>query len=456
MIGAGYVGLTTGVCLAELGHHVICADIDRDRIAALNEGALPFMESGLGDMMSRNVAAGRLQFSANLTKAVGESEIIMIAVGTPKGAEGEADLSFVRQAARLIAPAMAPKTVITLKSTVVVGTAREVREIIAEERGALDFWVTSNPEFLREGSAVDDFLNPDRIVIGADDQDAAKRLIELYRPLLDKNIPLVETGTANAELIKYAANAFLALKIGFINDVADLCERIDGDISAVARGIGLDRRIGASFLSPGPGYGGSCFPKDTEAFAATGRHHRAPQPLVETLIDRNRKRRRQIADRVLNELGDVRSASVAILGVAFKANTDDVRDSPALDIIPLLQERGVKVTAFDPWASKKAARLLPGVSWKDDPYAAAADADLAVILTEWDVFRSLDLPRLGGAMASRILFDCRNILDPQEVARHDFRYLSIGRATVPRSSKSCLPLRSVAACKPLRTSAKRP
>ncbi len=455
MIGAGYVGLTTGVCLAELGHDVICADVDTGRIANLNAGVLPFMENGLEELMSRNVADGRLHFTDDLALAVVERELIMIAVGTPKGAAGEADLSFVRQAARLIAPMMAPKTVVTLKSTVVVGTAREIREVIAEERGALDFWVTSNPEFLREGSAVSDFLSPDRIVIGADDRDAAERLKDLYRPLLSKGVSLVETGTANAELIKYAANAFLALKIGFINDVADLCENIDGDIVAIARGIGLDRRIGAAFLSPGPGYGGSCFPKDTEAFAATGRRHRAPQPIVETLIERNSKRRRRIADRILDELVDIRSPTIAVLGVAFKANTDDVRESPALDIIAFLQENGVKVQAFDPWATTKAALLLPGVAWCSDPYEAVAEADMAVILTEWDIFRSLDLIKLGNAMRSRVLFDCRNIFEPEKVVQSGFRHLSIGRATVPRDARTPQPQRAIRRGKSLVTVSKR-
>jgi UDPglucose 6-dehydrogenase len=439
IIGAGYVGLTSGVCLAELGHEVICADIDKDRIAMLNNGVMPFKELGLGEMMPRNRLTGRLTFTDDVIEAVAERDIVMIAVGTPKGSDGEADLSSVRNAARLIARAMASKTVVTLKSTVVVGTAREVREIIAEERGALDFWVTSNPEFLREGNAVSDFLNPDRIVIGADDRDAAERLMELYSPLLSRGVSLIETGTVNAELIKYAANAFLALKIGFINDVADLCENIDGDIMAVAKGIGLDRRIGESFLSPGPGYGGSCFPKDTEAFAATGRIHHARQPLVETLIDRNRKRRRRIADRILDEVAGLRKPTVSVLGIAFKANTDDVRESPALEVITILQERGVKIKAFDPWASAMAASLLPDVVLCGDPYEAVADTDLAVVLTEWDMFRSLDLDRIGEAMRRRILFDCRNILVPKDVAQHGFRYLSVGRATVPREAKQRQP-----------------
>ena len=445
IVGAGYVGLTTGVCLSELGHDVICTDIDRDRIARLNEGLLPFREDGLGEIMSRNISAGRLRFSANLAVAARERDVVMIAVGTPKGADGEADLTFVRQAAKSIAGVISPKTVVTLKSTVVVGTAREVREIVAEERGALDFWVTSNPEFLREGSAVSDFLCPDRIVIGADDRDACERLVELYRPLLEKGIPLVETATANAELIKYAANAFLALKIGFINDVADLCENIDGDITSVAKGIGLDPRIGSAFLMPGPGYGGSCFPKDTQAFARTGRSHNAPQPLIETLIARNEDRKRRIAERVLKEVAGVPDPEVVVLGAAFKANTDDVRESAALHIIPALQQSGVSVRGFDPWARGNAAAMLPAVTWAEDPYSAAEGADLLLILTEWEMFRSLDLKRLGAAMRNRVVFDCRNLLEPQQMAHSGFRYLSLGRATVPRSGKRAdeRPVRSV-------------
>lgn len=433
IVGAGYVGLTTGVCLSELGHDVVCADIDRGRVARLNAGLVPFKEEGLDEIMRRNTACGRLRFSDDLASVTGKRDILMIAVGTPKGAEGEADLSFVRQAARSIAPFLSPKTVVTLKSTVVVGTAREVREIIAEERGALDFWVTSNPEFLREGTAVSDFLCPDRIVIGADDRDACERLIELYRPLLDKGVPLVETATGNAELIKYAANAFLALKIGFINDVADLCETIDGDIVSVANGIGLDSRIGPAFLKPGPGYGGSCFPKDTEAFVKTGRLFNAPQPLIETLIARNNDRKRRIAERTLEEFAGIRNPTVAVLGAAFKANTDDVRESAALHIVPILQQANVRVRIFDPWATRNAEALLPAVTWAEDPYVAAEGADLLLILTEWEMFRSLDIGRLASLMRTRVVFDCRNLLDPEEMAQNGVRYLSLGRACVPRS-----------------------
>ncbi|WP_315927050.1 UDP-glucose/GDP-mannose dehydrogenase family protein [Mesorhizobium sp. SP-1A] len=435
VVGAGYVGLTTGVCLSQLGHEVICADIDRDRIGRLNTGVLPFKEDGLDELAAENIARGRLRFSDDLAMAAARRDLLLIAVGTPKGADGEADLSFVRQAARSIAPVMSPKTVVTLKSTVVVGTAREVREIIAEERGALDFWVTSNPEFLREGTAVSDFLCPDRIVIGADDRDAGERLVELYRPILEKGVPLLETGTANAELIKYAANAFLALKIGFINDVADLCESMDGDIGAVAKGIGLDSRIGSSFLMPGPGYGGSCFPKDTEAFARTGRSYNVPQPLIETLIARNDLRKQRIARRVLEELAGISDPTVAVFGAAFKANTDDVREAAALHIVPALQQSGVAVRACDPWARHNAARLLPSVVWDDDPYVAASGADLLLILTEWEIFRLLNFGQLAAAMRGRRIFDCRNLLEPQEAMRHGFRYVSLGRAPIPKREK---------------------
>lgn len=434
IIGAGYVGLTTAACLAELGHTVTCVDVDAARIAALKEGHVPIHEDGLEDVIRRNAQLGRLHFSRDLAGAAAQAAIVLIAVGTPKGAGGEVDLTHVKAAARQLAPVIRPKTVVAIKSTVAVGTARLIREVIAEERGGLDFWVTSNPEFLREGSAVGDFFCPDRIVIGADDAEAGARLKELYQPLLGRNVPLVLTSTANAEVIKYAANAFLALKVGFINDVADLCEKADGDVAAVAKGIGLDSRIGPQFLSPGPGFGGSCFPKDTEAFAASGRKFGAPQGLIETLIARNEARKRTLATRILSELDDVEGASVAVLGVAFKANTDDVREAAALTIIPLLQDAGVSISAHDPKAAANAARFVSDVAWHDCPYEACRDADVAVVLTEWDDYRSLDLARLSRVMRGKTIFDCRNLMDPQRVARHGFRYVSLGRAAVPRSA----------------------
>lgn len=434
VIGAGYVGLTTATCLAEIGHSIECVDIDATRVEALKQGKVPIHEPDLEHLMRRNLAAGRLRFSDDMIAATKEAEIVIIAVGTPKAAGGEADLSFVKSVARQLASCIRPKTVIAVKSTVGPGTARLIREVIAERRRDLDFWVTSNPEFLREGSAVEDFFMPDRIVIGADDPDAAARLAELYRPLLERGVPSVTTSTVNAELIKYAANAFLALKVGFINDVADLCERADGDIAAVAKGIGLDSRIGSRFLRPGPGFGGSCFPKDTEAFAAAGRRFGAPQPLIETLVARNQGRKRALATKVLTELKGKSGARVAVLGVAFKADTDDVRESAALTIIPVLQDAGVKVVAHDPEATANAARLLTGVEWRDCPYEAARDADLVLILTEWNAYRVLDIARLSRVMRGATVFDCRNLMEPQEVAAHGLRYVSLGRAAAPRSS----------------------
>jgi UDPglucose 6-dehydrogenase len=431
VIGAGYVGLTTSGCLAELGHEVTCVDIDCERIAFLRQGGIPIHEPGLDKLVHENSAAGRLRFSSKIADAVAAAEIVLIAVGTPRTAGGEVDLSYVKAAARMLAPAIRPKTIVAIKSTVAVGTARLIREVIAEVRGALDFHVASNPEFLREGNAVHDFMSPDRIVIGADDKEAGARLADLYRPLTERNVPVVLTGTANAELIKYAANAFLALKIGFINDVADLCERVDGDISAVSHGIGLDSRIGPAFLTPGPGYGGSCFPTDTEAFANIGRRHSAPQPLIETLIARNEARKRNLAARILAELTVAPSqATVTLLGLAFKADTDDMRESAALTIAPMLRAAGVSVRAYDPMARVE----IEGVTHHDCAYEASHGADVVVILTEWDEFRKLDLPKLARAMRGATLFDCRNLLDPKTVSAHGLRYVSLGRAAVPRTS----------------------
>jgi UDPglucose 6-dehydrogenase len=431
IIGAGYVGLTTSACLAELGHDVTCVDIDSNRVGLLRDGIVPIHEPGLEELIRENGAKGRLRFTSDVPAAATGAEIVLLAVGTPKGAGGEADLSQVRAAARMLAAVVRPDTVIAIKSTVEAGTARLMRELIAEVRGALDFRVASNPEFLREGSAVTDFMKPDRIVIGADDQDAGARLAELYRPLTERGVPVVLTGTVNAELIKYAANAFLALKIGYINDVADLCEEIGGDIAAVSRGIGLDPRIGTSFLSPGPGYGGSCFPKDTEAFASIARRYSAPQPLIETLIGRNQERKRRLAARILGELeGPPSKARVALLGLAFKADTDDTRESPALTIAPILRQNGVAVATYDPMARAE----IEGVVQRESPYAAADGADVVAILTEWPEFARLDFRRVAKAMRGRVLLDCRNLLDPQHVSKHGLRCVSLGRSQAPRKA----------------------
>ncbi|WP_028033133.1 UDP-glucose/GDP-mannose dehydrogenase family protein [Chelativorans sp. J32] len=428
MIGAGYVGLATGTCLANMGHSVRCFDINAARIVRLEHFDIPIYEPGLEEAMRSAVEAGRLSFSTRLRESVAEADAVFIAVGTPSGADGSIDLSHVLAAAKQIGPHLRRGATVVIKSTVVVGTARRVREIIARERGAFDIRVASNPEFLREGSAMKDFMEPDRIVLGADDTRSRNILRAIYRPFERAGVPMVITTTGNAELIKYSANAFLALKIGFINDVADLCEKTGGDIADVTRGIGLDRRIGESFLLPGPGFGGSCFPKDTRAFAATGRQFGAPQKLVETLIARNDQRKLLLARRILKEGRLAPESTVAVLGLAFKANTDDVREAAALSIIPALQEAGLRVVAHDPKAVPNAKEHLQDVAWADCPYAACTDASAVVILTEWDEYRRLNLDRVARALSGDALFDFRNLFDPRSVGQHGLRYFSLGRA----------------------------
>ena len=427
IIGAGYVGLTTGACLAELGHTVTCVDNDPQKIAGLKRAEVPIYEPGLSELIRKHVDAGRLSFSDDPASTAPGADALFIAVGTPSAPDGDIDLSYVKDAAAGVALLLKKEAVIVIKSTVVAGTARMVSERVEAIRGRKDVSVASNPEFLREGSAIRDFLEADRIVAGADDSRAAELLARLYEPLRSKGVPFVTTSTINAEMIKYAANAFLALKIGFINEVADLCEAAGGDVSAVADGIGLDRRIGRAFLNAGPGFGGSCFPKDTRAFAATGRRLGQPQVIVETLISRNEARKAAFANRILAELkGSGRRATV--LGTAFKANTDDVRDSAALTIIPLLMEAGVTVTAHDPKARHVTERHVKGISWSNCPYEATRGADVVVILTEWDDYARLDLERLSRSMAGRSVIDCRNLFKPQDVTRHGLKYISIGRS----------------------------
>ncbi|WP_309084771.1 UDP-glucose/GDP-mannose dehydrogenase family protein [Chelativorans sp.] len=428
MIGAGYVGLTTGTCLANLGHTVRCYDINAARIVRLERLDLPIYEPGLEEAMRRAVADRRLSFSSQLNESVAEADAVFIAVGTPSGPDGGIDLSHVLAAAKQIAPHLKRGALVVVKSTVVVGTARRVREIIARERGAFDVRVASNPEFLREGSAMADFMDPDRIVLGADDTRSRNVLRSIYRSFEKKGVPMVVTTTGNAELIKYSANAFLALKIGFINDVADLCEKTGGDIAEVTRGIGLDPRIGEAFLSPGPGFGGSCFPKDTRAFAATGREYGAPQKLVETLIARNDQRKTALARRILKEGQLQPGAAVAVLGLAFKANTDDVREAAALTIIPALQKAGLRVTAHDPKAIGNARQFVQDVTWADCPYKACAGASAVVILTEWDEYRQLNFGRLARTLSGDAVFDYRNLFEPRAVTQHGLRYFSLGRA----------------------------
>ncbi|MDN2564897.1 UDP-glucose/GDP-mannose dehydrogenase family protein [Aquibium sp. A9E412] len=428
IVGAGYVGLTTGACLAEIGHTVTCLDIDARRIARLKAGEMPIYEPGLEALSRVNREAGRLAYGDDVAAGVGDADAVFLAVGTPSGPDGDIDLTPIERAARQVAPNVRPDAVIVVKSTVVAGTARRLRRLVAEARGDERVPVAANPEFLREGSAVGDFLEADRIVAGADDRRSARCLRRIYRPLCQRGVPYVDTDTVNAEMVKYAANAFLALKIGFINHVADLCEAAGGDVADVARGVGLDRRIGAAFLAPGPGYGGSCFPKDTRAFAALGRRHGAPQWMIETLIDKNEERKRRLAARILGELERAGPGrNVAVLGLAFKARTDDVRESAALTVIPALQQARCRVSAHDPQAIETARPHLPGVALHDCPYRACEGADAVVILTEWDDYRALDLGRLASAARGRTIVDCRNLVDPAEARRHRLDLVGIGR-----------------------------
>ncbi|MCB1508831.1 MAG: UDP-glucose/GDP-mannose dehydrogenase family protein [Hyphomicrobiaceae bacterium] len=432
MIGTGYVGLVSGVCFSEFGFDVTCVDVDEKKIERLNAGEVPIFEPGLDALMQRNTAGGRLAFTTDLATAAGEADVVFVAVGTPsRRGDGEADLTYVEAAARQIAAAIRPGTVVVIKSTVVVGTCRRVRDIIRAARPDLDFSIASNPEFLREGAAIEDFMRPNRVICGVDDERAEQMLRRLYRPLYLRETPMVMTTLENAELIKYAANAFLAMKITFINEVSDLCEKVGGNVQEVARGIGLDHRIGGKFLHAGPGYGGSCFPKDTKAFASTGRRHEAPQTLIEQVIAVNDNRKRAMAERILAELGDgAKGATVGILGIAFKPNTDDVRDAPSLEIIPMLQAKGVSVRAHDPEARETASPLLPGITWCESAYEAADGADILVILTEWNEYRVLDFAEVTARMKGRTLMDLRAIYKDDDMAGTGLRYVPVGRKPV--------------------------
>ena len=431
MVGSGYVGLVSGACFADFGHSVCCVDSNRDKIEALKAGRIPIFEPGLDLVVAANVQQGRLTFDTDLAAAVAEAEAVFIAVGTPtRRGDGFADLSYVYQAARDIAAALVGYTVIVTKSTVPVGTGDEVERIIRERRPDARFAVVSNPEFLREGSAIADFKRPDRIVIGTDDPEAADVLKELYRPLYLNRSPIVVTSRPTAELIKYAANAFLATKITFINEMADLCERVGADVQEVARGIGLDNRIGAKFLHAGPGFGGSCFPKDTRALVTTAREAGAPSRIVEAVVTVNEDRKAAMAERVIAACGgSVVGKTVAVLGLAFKPNTDDLRDAPSLVIVERLLAAGARVRAFDPEAMTEARTLLPAVDFATDPYDCATGADALVLVTEWDAFRALDLRRLRGLMRTPVLVDLRNVYRPEDAEKHGFAYSSIGRPT---------------------------
>jgi UDPglucose 6-dehydrogenase len=431
IIGAGYVGLVSGACFADFGHTVVCIDKDAGKIERLNRGEMPIYEPGLDALVAVNVRAGRLSFATDGAEAIAQAEAIFIAVGTPaRRGEGEADLSYVYAAAEEISGLISGFAVIINKSTVPVGTGDEVEAIIRRVRPDADFAVVSNPEFLREGAAIDDFKRPDRIVVGVHDDRAREVMRGLYRPLRLNETPILFTDRRTSELIKYAANAFLAMKITFINEMADLCEQVGADVQQVARGIGLDNRIGGKFLNAGPGYGGSCFPKDTQALVRTASDAGAPTRLIETTIAINDARKKAMAGRIVQAMGgDVAGRTIGVLGLTFKPNTDDMRDAPSLDIIPALIAQGARIQAFDPEGGDEARRLLPGVEFRDGAYEAIDGADALVILTEWNQFRALDMDRVRRKLKSPVVIDLRNIYRADEMQRLGFKYSSIGRGT---------------------------
>jgi UDPglucose 6-dehydrogenase len=429
MIGTGYVGLVSGACFADFGHTVTCIDKDAGKIERLRQGGIPIYEPGLDVLVAKNVKEGRLSFDTEAAEAVRKADAVFIAVGTPsRRGDGHADLSYVYAAAEEIAALMDGFTVIVTKSTVPVGTGDEIEKIVRRVRPDGDFAVVSNPEFLREGAAIEDFKRPDRVVVGAEDERAREVMSELYRPLFLNETPILFTGRRTSELTKYAANAFLAMKITFINEMADLCEAVGADVQQVARGIGLDNRIGGKFLNAGPGYGGSCFPKDTLALVRTAVDYNAPVELIETTVRVNDQRKKAMARKISKALGgEVSGKTVGVLGLTFKPNTDDMRDAPSLDIVPALQAMGARVQAFDPEGAGEAEHLLPGVAFKQSPYDAAESADVLVIITEWDQFRALDLDRIKMLMRKPVLVDLRNIYKPQDMRARGFEYTSVGR-----------------------------
>ena len=429
MIGTGYVGLVSGACFADFGHTVVCVDKDPSKIERLNRGEIPIFEPGLDELVAKNVRAGRLSFAVDGSQAIREAEIVFIAVGTPtRRGDGHADLSYVYAAAEEIAGLIDGFTVIVTKSTVPVGTGDEVEAIMRRAQPDAQFAVVSNPEFLREGAAIEDFKRPDRVVIGVEDDRAKAVMAELYRPLSLNEFPVVYTSRRTSELIKYAGNAFLAMKITFINEIADLCEKVGADVQQVAKGIGLDGRIGGKFLNPGPGYGGSCFPKDTIALVRTAQQYGAPVRLIETTVEVNDARKLAMAEKIRAAVGgEIAGKTIAILGLTFKPNTDDMRDSPSLAIIPALQAMGAKVTAFDPEGMKEAEHLLTGVTFATGPYEAAKGADAVVILTEWDQFRALDFARLKTLMNRPLMIDLRNVYRAEEARADGFEYLGVGK-----------------------------
>ena len=430
MIGAGYVGLVSGACFADFGHNVACVDLDAGKVEALRNGIMPIYEPGLEALVRNNAAAGRLSFSTDLAASVADADAVFIAVGTPsRRGDGHADLSYVYQATRDIAAAATKPMVVVTKSTVPVGTGDEVERILNEVAPKIEWAVVSNPEFLREGAAIGDFKRPDRIVIGTDDERARDVMREIYRPLFLNEAPILFTGRRTAELTKYAANAFLATKIPSINEIADLCEAVGADVQDVSRGIGLDNRIGSKFLHAGPGYGGSCFPKDTLALLKTAEDFDTPVRIVEAVVSVNDSRKRAMGRKVIAAAGgDVRGRRVGLLGLTFKPNTDDMRDAPSLAIVQALLDGGAIVTAFDPEGMEIARTMMPEIGYANDAYEAAKGADVVVIITEWDAFRALDLKRLGDIMKTRCIVDLRNIYKPDVARSAGFTYHSVGRA----------------------------
>ena len=429
MIGTGYVGLVSGACFADFGHHVTCVDMDAGKIAALQRNEIPIYEPGLDRLVETNARQARLDFTTDLKRSVIEADAVFIAVGTPsRRGDGHADLSYVHAAAREIAGALAGFTVVVTKSTVPVGTSDDVERIIQEARPEAEFAVVSNPEFLREGAAIQDFKHPDRIVIGMDDPRARQVMAELYRPLYLNQAPILYTGRRTAELIKYAANAFLATKITFINEIADLCEQLGADVQEVARGIGLDNRIGSKFLHAGPGFGGSCLPKDILALVKTAQDQATPLRVVEAVAAVNDARKRAMARKVAAAVGNLRGKTIAILGLTFKPNTDDMREAPSVPLVTALQDFGARVRAYDPVGIEQARSVLQNVTFCDGPYACAEGAHAVVIVTEWEQFRALDLDRLKAVMAAPVVIDLRNIYRPEEMVGRGFIYESVGRS----------------------------
>ncbi|MFN2453010.1 MAG: UDP-glucose/GDP-mannose dehydrogenase family protein [Pyrinomonadaceae bacterium] len=428
VIGSGYVGLVTGACFAEFGVDVTCVDVDAEKIARLSNGSVPIYEPGLEQLVAKNTQAGRLQFTTDIKSAVEQALVIFLAVGTPPKEDGSADLRFIDEAARSVAEHLNGYKVIVTKSTVPIGTGEHLRKLIREhQKKQINFGIVSNPEFLREGAAINDFMRPDRVVIGSRDEEAIAIMRDLYRPLYLIEAPFVVTSLEGAELIKYAANAFLATKISFINEIANLCDEIGCDVHDVARAVGMDNRIGGKFLHPGPGYGGSCFPKDTRALVSVAREFGCETRIVNAVIDVNERQRARMVGKIEKLVGDVKGKTVAVLGLAFKPETDDMRESPAIDIINALLKRGAQIRAFDPVAMTEAAKILPDIIYAEDEYAAIEGADALIFMTEWNQFRALDMKRVYESMRTAKIADLRNIYNPEAMLELGFDYVGVGR-----------------------------